>query len=187
MKHYNTLLISIVTQSINKVNTMKNFNYSKKCLIFCSLFILGITSCTAPDNNKIEKIIINKEKQILDEWSKGRTMVFPENSADEITYFDPSLEKRLDGITQFTRLLKPIEYKFTIDRYEMINPIVQIHGEIAVLSYNLVNYSKNSEGGERKFSWNCTEVYLKIKNDWKIIHSHWSFTKPKLNLKLTII
>jgi hypothetical protein len=67
----------------------------------------------------------------------------------------------MDGINQFTELLKPIEYKFTIDRYEMINPKVQVHGEIAVLSYNLVNYSKNSEGVEKKFSWNCTEVLKK--------------------------
>jgi hypothetical protein len=82
--------------------------------MYCSLFILGITSCTPPDNNKIEKVIIEKEKQILNEWNQGRTMVFPENIADEITYFDPSLEKRIDGIVEFTKLLKPIEYKFTI-------------------------------------------------------------------------
>jgi ketosteroid isomerase-like protein len=151
-------------------------------LVFCSIFILCIVSCTESDIQKIEKDIIVKERQILDEWGKGRTMVFPENSEAEITYFDPSLEKRIDGINQFTELLKPIENKFTIDRYEMINPKVQVHGEIAVLSYNLVNYSKNSEGVEKKFSWNCTEVYKKRKEDWKIIHSHWSFTQPKLNL-----
>lgn len=117
---------------------------------------------------------------ILDEWGKGHTMIFPQNSAEEITYFDPSLEKRINGIQEFTKLLKPIENQFTIEKYEMLDPKVQVHGEVAVLSYNLMDYSKNPEGVEKKFLWNSTEVYKKIDGDWKIIHSHWSFTKPEL-------
>jgi ketosteroid isomerase-like protein len=136
--------------------------------------------CTRLPQQEIEKQIIEKEKKILDEWGKGHTMIFTANSADEITYFDPSLAKRLNGVKEFTELLKPIENKFTIDKYEMVNPKVQVHGEIAVLTYNLVDYAKNQQGEMKSFSWNTTEVYRKSGNDWKIIHSHWSFTKPKL-------
>lgn len=107
-------------------------------------------------------------------------MVFPNNSSAEMTYFDPSLEKRLDGSKAFSELCKSAEGKFTIDEYEMVDPKVQVYGEIAILSYNLVDYSKTSQGVEQKFLWNSTEVYHKEGGDWRIVHSHWSFTKPKI-------
>jgi ketosteroid isomerase-like protein len=150
-----------------------------KNTVMCATMILALlSSCGRTPTGDIEKAIIEKEKQVMDEWGKGRTMVFPNNSAPEITYFDPSLEKRLDGIEAFSELLKPIEGKFTIDRYEMVNPKVQVYGETAVLTYNLVDYSKTPQGAEQKFFWNTTEVYHKVGNDWRIVHSHWSFTKP---------
>jgi ketosteroid isomerase-like protein len=149
-------------------------------VIFIPLMMIIVFGCSHNNNEKTEKIIVAKEKMILDEWGKGHTMIFSDNSSDEITYFDPSLEKRLDGKTEFIELLKPIENTFTIIKYEMLNPKVQVHGDIAILSYNLVDYSKNQYGDEQKSLWNTTEVYKRLKNDWKIIHSHWSLTKPEL-------
>jgi len=146
--------------------------------IFILILVL-LTGCSK-DNNQIELKIIEKEKAFLDEWGKGHTMIFPDNSTDEITYFDPSLEKRINGKKEFIELLKPIENKFTIERYEMIDPKVQVHGDVALLSYNLVDYSKDQHGAEKKFLWNSTEVYKRLNDDWRIIHSHWSFTKPEL-------
>jgi ketosteroid isomerase-like protein len=144
------------------------------------VILMLLVGCSRNNYRPVEESIIAKEKMLLDEWGKGHTMIFSQNSADEITYFDPSLEKRINGIKEFTELLKPIENKFTIEKYEMLDPKVQVHGEVAVLSYNLVDYSKNPQGDEQKFLWNSTEVYAKINHDWKIIHSHWSFTKPEL-------
>jgi hypothetical protein len=28
--------------------------------------------------------------------------------------------------------------------------------------------------------WNSTEVYRRIDGKWRIVHSHWSFTKPEV-------
>lgn len=144
------------------------------------IILLLLVRCSPPDSQSVADLIITKEKTLLDEWGKGRTMIFPYTSAAEITYFDPSLAKRINGIEEFSALLKPMENKFTIEKYEMLDPKVQVHGEVAVLSYNLVDYSKNPAGVEQKFLWNTTEVYAKINDEWKIIHSHWSFTKPSL-------
>lgn len=158
---------------MNRQRILKNSG----CLIVLLMLLVG---CSQNEYHSVEDMIIAREKMLLDEWGKGHTMIFPQNSAAEITYFDPSLEKRINGIQEFTELLKPIENQFTIEKYEMLNPKVQVHGDVAVLSYNLVDYSKNPEGVEQKFFWNTTEVYAKMNSDWKIIHSHWSFTKPEL-------
>jgi hypothetical protein len=56
----------------------------------------------------------------------------------------------------------------------MIHPVVQSTDRMAVLTYNLQSFS-----GETIWKENCTEVYrLEEDDEWKIIHSHWSLTKP---------
>jgi len=145
-----------------------------------SLILMLLVGCSRNEYASVEEIIIAKEKMFLDEWGKGHTMIFPQNSADEITYFDPELEKRIDGIEAYTNLMKPLENTFTIEKYEMLNPNVQVHGEIAVLTFNLIDYSRDSQGELKMTGWNSTEVYRKMNGDWKIIHSHWSYTKPEL-------
>lgn len=67
--------------------------------------------------------------------------------------------------------------KVVMDKFEMINPIVQLTDTIAVLTYNLHSYS-----GDNLWKENCTEVYrLENNNEWKIIHSHWSLTNPSFD------
>ena len=83
-----------------------------------------------------------------------------------------------------TTLLAPIKSlkpPFSDPRYEMIEPKVQRHGDVALLTFNLVNYGKLADRPESVLArWNSTEVYCHIEGKWKIIHSHWSYLKPEL-------
>ncbi|HLK50097.1 MAG TPA: DUF4440 domain-containing protein [Bryobacteraceae bacterium] len=124
--------------------------------------------------------IIAIERRALDRWGTGDPYGYLEIDAPEITYFDPAQEKRVDGLAALTELLAPLAGTFRIDRYEMIDPKVQVHGEIAVLSYNLVSTARLPDGGEATVRWNSTEVYARLKGEWKIIHNHWSYIKPEL-------
>ena len=66
-------------------------------------------------------------------------------------------------------------------RYEMIAPKVQHHGDIALLTFNLINYGKLADRPEAvPTRWNSTEVYSRIAGKWRIVHSHWSYTKAEL-------
>ena len=129
-----------------------------------------------PQNDVAEKIIA-MERAALDRWGKGNPWGFTEISADEVTYYDPDTERRLDGLEALRKFYAAIEGKISIERYEMINPKVQIHGDTAVLTFNLIDYIPASEGSPREEYWNSTEVYSRIDGEWKIIHTHWS--KPK--------
>jgi ketosteroid isomerase-like protein len=67
-----------------------------------------------------------------------------------------------------------------IVRSEYRNPqtIVSDGGDLAVLTYNLNSFVGDEAGGEKlHVSWNCTEVYSRIEANWRIVHSHWSFTQ----------
>ena len=114
---------------------------------------------------------------MLDRWGTGDTDGFLELAAPEITYFDPSLEKRLDGREAFEKFLAPLKGTFRVPRYEMIDPKVQVHGEAAVLSYNMIDYDEKEINA---FRMNVTEVYARHDGRWTLVHSHFSITKPQV-------
>lgn len=117
------------------------------------------------------------ERQALTRWGQGLTAGYSDLYSDSVSYFDPLVEKRIDGLQAMLDYYAPWEGKIQVARFEILNTEVVASGELAMLTYNLVNYVKDDKGNETKGScWNCTEVYRNEKSEWKIIHSHWSFT-----------
>jgi ketosteroid isomerase-like protein len=113
------------------------------------------------------------EKAALDRWGKGDPSGFLEISAPDVVYFDPSLDRRINGLNELRTLYESIRGKIRVDRYELIDPKVQICANIAVLTFNYAGYSD-----DKVSRWNCTEVYRNQNGRWEIIQTHWSFTKP---------
>ena len=78
--------------------------------------------------------------------------------APEVTYFDPFTERRVDGLDAMQVRLAPMKKMkppFMDARYDMIDPKVQRHGDVALLTFNLVNYGKLPDAPERVLaSWN---------------------------------
>jgi len=119
--------------------------------------------------------IIAMEKAALDRWAKGDPDGFLAISSLDVTYFDTFVERRVDGRDALKKLYDGIRGKVWIDRYELINPKVRVSGNLALLTFNFVSYTE-----ERAMRWNTTEVYEQNDGTWRIVHSHWSSTQPKL-------
>ena len=120
--------------------------------------------------------VIALERGALDRWGKGDPQGYIEIYAPEVTYFDPVQEKRIDGLDAMKKMLAPYTGKIRVDRFEMIDPKVQHHGEIAVLTFNLLSHRKQPDGTEVTVArWNATAVYRTIDGTWKSIHVHWSY------------
>lgn len=125
--------------------------------------------------------IIAMERAALDRWSAGDPRGYLEIMAPEVTYFDPVQERRVDGLRAITALLESWTGKIRVDRYDMVDPMVQQHGDAALLTFNLVSFRRRADGTEHAIAhWNSTEVYACVDAGWRIIHSHWSFVKPEL-------
>lgn len=123
--------------------------------------------------------VIALERSALDRWGKGDVGGFLSIYADEITYFDPLQDRRVDGLAAIRGVYEPFAGKFTVDRYEMLNPKVQRSGDIAVLTYQIQNYARQADGTERPTTrWNVSEVFRRSDGKWRTIHSHFSYTKP---------
>jgi ketosteroid isomerase-like protein len=116
--------------------------------------------------------ILKLERAALDRWGKGDPDGYVEISAPEATYFDPFVEHRVDGLPAIQAWLEQARGKVKIDRDEIIEPLVQVIGDAAILSFRFVSY-----GSEGSMRWNCTEVYQRLETGWKIVHTHWSLTK----------
>ncbi|MDL2222684.1 nuclear transport factor 2 family protein [Bacteroidales bacterium OttesenSCG-928-M11] len=122
--------------------------------------------------NEIKDLIIALERRALELWNNGNPDGFLELTSEDIVYIDP-VERKLEGKKALTEYYNTVRGKIKIDQYEMINPTVQLSADIAVLTYN---YAVQRDG--LTFKMNCTEVYqLDISNQWKIIHTHWSFVQ----------
>lgn len=66
----------------------------------------------------IPEKILNLERGGLDRWGKGDPDGFLELNAPEVTYFDPYLERRLDGLAALTDWYEQARGKIRIDRDE---------------------------------------------------------------------
>ena len=122
--------------------------------------------------------ILRLERGALDRWGKGDPGGFLDVYAPDISYFDPATASRLDGHPAMVDYYRPWVGKIQIARYEMLNANVVIDANMALLTYNLVNYVRNADGAESLGSrWNSTTVYQRRGDSWKAIHSHWSFTR----------
>jgi ketosteroid isomerase-like protein len=119
----------------------------------------------------IPATILALERAALDRWGHGDPGGFLEICAPDVVYFDPYREERVDGLSALTELYKTIWGEVHLDRYELPNPLVQVVGEAAILTFNYVSWS-----GPNETRWNCTEVYRRNGDRWQIIQTHWSYT-----------
>lgn len=126
------------------------------------------------NDERIKARIIALENRALALWNDGNPDGFLDLCSDDVVYIDPAFPDKLEGKKALADYYNTVRGKIKIDRYEMINPIVQLSAEVAVLIYN---YEVRKE--EQTFRMNCTEVYKLDTSihQWKIIHTHWSFVR----------
>jgi len=119
----------------------------------------------------ISETIIALEKGALEKWNHGDPSGYINLSAEDVSYFDPSLPERLDGLENLIKYYEPIKPQVDVPEYEMLDPKVTAMCDMAVLTFNFHSYKADGVS-----KWNCTEVYrLEPDGQWKIVHTHWSF------------
>ena len=103
------------------------------------------------------EVIITMERAALDRWSAGDPSGFIELSSPDVVYFDPFTQFRLDGLEALREYYETLRGTVHFDRYELVNPKVQVCGDVAVLTLNYISYRGNTLN-----RWNCTEVYRRM-------------------------
>lgn len=117
--------------------------------------------------------IIELEMAALDAWCQGDPSGFLDLAAEDVTYFDPFEPTRLDGLAMLRPYYEGLRGQIQAPHREMVDPQVLEVGEVAILTFRFVSRA-DSEAAEMR--WNCTEVYCRDGEVWRIAHTHWSFT-----------
>jgi ketosteroid isomerase-like protein len=140
------------------------------------------------NTDTVAEIIIALERQALNHWNRGDVEGQLRFYAEDVTYFDPITPTRIDGWPAVADYFRRVwAGKVNIPRYNMVNPCVLAGPDLAVLSYNLVNYFPGPDGSEMEGTrWNSTQVYRRAGDQWRVIHVHWSFTKHPAFDKITV-
>ena len=144
-------------------------------------FLVISTSCGLKQNTSTvesaEQTILAMERQGLDRWAQGDPLGMSDNFADDITYFDDiGAQTRLDGLEEMQKYLSSLDGKIPPHSYELIDPKVQVYGDIAILT---LRYQSTSPNGELDPPWKATSVYRLTDGEWHVVHAHWSVLKEQ--------
>lgn len=115
------------------------------------------------------------ESAAMERWRKGDPWGFIEISAPDVTYFDSGTPLRLNGREALRSEYAQREGKIFYDVMEFIDPSLQAWGDAGVLFYRFFSTRLNPDGSVAgRTPWNCSEVYARGAEGWRIIHTHWS-------------
>jgi ketosteroid isomerase-like protein len=131
----------------------------------------GDTRMRSSTEASVQDTLVAQLRAAMNRWYNGDPSGYAALFADDVTYFAPVTAGRLEGIDALRALFAPVAGKINIPRFEMLNPLLQLHDNIGILTYNVYEYAHGDSATTR---WNATEVYRRIGNDWRIIHGHWS-------------
>jgi len=142
----------------------------KKTILICTVVaaLCGILAY-ADSGANIAREILAMERQAMEGWLQGNPDPALAILDPEVTYFHVPLEKRLDGLPAVRAFFELYRGKPLFDKYEMLEPKVQVSGDVAILTYQLA-----IQNGSVASRWNSTEVYKHKKEGWRVIHAHWS-------------
>ena len=122
--------------------------------------------------------IMRLETGAMERWRKGDPGGFLALCAPDVTYFDSGTARRLNGYPELKKEYDRRIGKIHYDVMEFVNPRFWAFEDSAVLFYQFFSTSLNPDGTiQSRTPWNCTEVFAKTGDGWKIVHTHWSYIK----------
>jgi ketosteroid isomerase-like protein len=126
------------------------------------------------DGRSTEEAVLAKERARLDQWSSGKLSAYAQSSTEDVSYFDDiGAHERLDGLPALLSYLSALEGQVPAHDYEMVDPRVQVYGDVAIVT---LRYHP-SLNGEALTRWKATSVYRNADDDWEMVHAHWSLLK----------
>lgn len=122
--------------------------------------------------------VVALERSALDKWSQCDTSGYIDISAEDVTWFDfsPGKQLRIDGLEALCNYMMPLGAQVPAHTYEMLNPKVQVYGNVAILTFQ---WSGSTKDGDSLPKWKVTSIYCMEKGQWRMVHAHWSIVQDE--------
>lgn len=125
------------------------------------------------DKTTVETLIVDLERAALEQFGSGDVDGPLALCDEEISYFDPFVERRIDGREALTAHYEPARGKLQYTGFDLIDPLVQALGDTAILTYGL-STSGEPETPSQETRWKVTAVYHRFNDGWRVVHSHFA-------------
>jgi uncharacterized protein (TIGR02246 family) len=146
--------------------------------VTASLFFLNTKKASADVSSNSQQAIaaqiIAREKAGFEAWQRKDKAFFNDLFTDDSSYFgfmSPYLQ--IDPKQNFLPKMDKYFEMFKMDDFEMLNPRVQVYGDVAILTYNH-SVAGNFAGQQMNYTGKMTVVYVKQGNTWRVAHGHES-------------
>jgi ketosteroid isomerase-like protein len=150
--------------------------------VVIGLFILASSGVLAyaQTSQTTANQIIAREKASFEAWQHKDKAFFAEYLADDCTTFGPRSPYRdTEPKTNFLPKFEQYVEMFKILDFQMYQPLVQVYGDVAILSYT-EEITGTSNGQPLNYTGKVTTVYVKQGGTWRVVHGHES-VNPSLH------
>ncbi|SRR5712691_1577913 len=145
-------------------------------LLLASVATAARAAAQQSPNKAIEDEVIRITKAQWAAEMQRNTAEAMSHIATEYTEFNSDYATRLEGKDLNTRL-EDAGFKDSGKTLaaEMINPKVQVYGNVAILSYNYVGVVQDKDGKNMPVRAKSTRVYVKQGSDWMLVHGNFGY------------
>lgn len=151
------------------MKTLKNVSF----FVFLALGFISALYAQTPVPSAEDEVIALTYKI----WKAEMNMDMTEMNkylADDYTEFNSDYSTRVDGKKMNVALSEALSMNGgKILAAEMLNPKVQVYGDVAILSYNYAGVNKDKDGEVKSNKAKSTRVYVKINGEWKLVHANF--------------
>jgi len=97
------------------------------------------------------------------------------NIAEDYTELNGDAATRVEGRALEARFAEALNKDpGTSVASEMLNPKVQVYGDVAILSYNYLGYGQDKDGTVKPNRAKSTRVYAKQGGKWILVHANFA-------------
>jgi ketosteroid isomerase-like protein len=138
-------------------------------------FAYSITAFAGDDPKVAAEVMAAARAQWAVEMAGGPIADEMATVADDYTEFNAGYPVRLDGKSANATLYAATELDGTKPvAAEMMNPKVQVYGDVAILTYSYTGVNQMKDGKTEASAGKSTRVYARQNGQWKLVHAHFS-------------
>jgi len=154
------------------MKTLKNVSF-----YFFMVFLIGLSSSifAQTSSSSVENDIIALTYKIWKAENENDMATRNKYISDDYTEFNSDYSTRIDGKTKNFKLSDANISGGKSLADEMLNPKVQVFGDVAILTYNFAGVIKKNDGEVVTSKAKSTRVYVKMNGDWKLVHANFGF------------
>lgn len=146
--------------------------FSLVILVF-AIIVFSSTVLAQTPNPSVEDEVIALTYKLWKAENENDMATRNKYVSEDYTEFNPSYSTRIDGKTKNFTLTDANLAGGKSLADEMLNPKVQVFGDVAILTYNFAGVIKGADGKVTTSKAKSTRIYVKMNGDWKLVHANF--------------